>query len=143
MENAAMDAERWQTVEGLYHATLECEESQRVAFLARACGDDEALRREVESLISYGNRTSGFIEASALEIVAPALADEEDPGHDPASDESCLIAKMIGKRISQYRVVEHLGSGGMGEVYRAVRADDQFEKQVAIKLVHAGEISGF
>ena len=50
---------------------------------------------------------------------------------------------MIGKRIAQYRVVEHLGSGGMGEVYRAVRADDQFQKQVAIKLVHAGEASGF
>lgn len=134
-----MDAERWQTVERLYHATLECEESQRATFLARACGDDEALRREVESLVSYGNRSGRFIDGSALEVVAPALAREEDSG----SDECQIIEKMIGKRISQYRIVEHLGSGGMGEVYRAVRADDQFQKQVAIKLVHAGEASGF
>ncbi len=49
---------------------------------------------------------------------------------------------MIGKRISQYRIVEQLGSGGMGEVYRAVRADDQYQKQVAIKLVRAGADSG-
>jgi serine/threonine protein kinase len=138
-----MDAERWQTVERLYHATLDCEESQRDAFLTRACCGDPDLRREVESLVSYGNRTGKFIEGSALEIVAPALAGEEDPGQDHAPDECQIIEKMIGKRISQYRIVEHLGSGGMGEVYRAVRADDQFQKQVAIKLLHAGEASGF
>jgi serine/threonine protein kinase/Tol biopolymer transport system component len=134
-----MDSERWQNVERLYHATLECEEGQRDAFLTRACGGDEALRLEVKSLVSYGNRTGRFIEESALEVVAPALAGEEAP----ASDQCQIIEKMIGKRISQYRIVEHLGSGGMGEVYQAVRADDQFEKQVAIKLVHAGEASGF
>ena len=138
-----MDSERWQNVERLYHATLECEESQRAAFLTRACGGDEALRREVESLVSYGNRTGRFIEGSALEVVAPALAGDGGDGQDPASDECRIVEKMIGKRISQYRVVEQLGRGGMGEVYRAVRADDQFQKQVAIKLVRAGEDSGF
>jgi serine/threonine protein kinase len=143
MENSAMDAERWQNVERLYHATLECEESQRAGFLIRACGGDEALRREVESLVSYGNRSGRFIEGSALEIVAPALAGEEALGQDPATDECRIIEKMLGKRISQYRIVEQLGSGGMGEVYRAIRADDQFQKQVAIKLVRAGEASGF
>jgi serine/threonine protein kinase len=142
MENSAMDSERWQNVERLYHATLQCEESQRDAFLTRSCCGDEALRREVESLLSYGNRSAGFIEGSALEVVAPVLAADGGDEQDPASDE-CRIIKMIGKRISQYRIVEHLGSGGMGEVYRAVRADDQFEKQVAIKLVHAGDASGF
>jgi len=138
-----MDSERWQNVERLYHATLQCEESQRDAFLTRSCCGDEALRREVESLVSYGNRTAGFIEGSALEVVAPALAGDEGHEQDHAFDHSRVIEKTIGKRISQYRIVEQLGSGGMGEVYRAVRADDQFEKQVAIKLVHAGEASGF
>jgi len=135
-----MDAERWQNVERLYHATLECEKSQRAAFLVRACGGDEALRWEVESLVSYGSRTGKFIEGSALEVVAPALAGEGGNEQDDPGNNERL---MIGKRISQYRIVEPLGSGGMGEVYRAVRADDQFEKQVAIKLVHAGEASGF
>ena len=137
-----MDSERWQNVERLYHATMECEESQRAAFLTRACGGDGALRREVESLLSYGNRSGRFIEGSALEIVAPALAGEGTRGQDPASDEGRIAEKMLGKRISQYRIVEQVGSGGMGEVYRAVRADDQFQKQVAIKLVRAGEDSG-
>jgi serine/threonine protein kinase len=54
-----------------------------------------------------------------------------------------LFHLVIGKRISQYRVVEQLGRGGMGEVYRAVRADDQYQKQVAIKLVRAGDASAF
>jgi len=136
-----MDSERWQNVERLYHAAMKCEESQRATFLTRACGGDEALRREIESLVSYGNRAGRFIEGSALEVVAPALAGDRGDGH--ASDESRIIEKMIGKRIAQYRIVEQLGSGGMGEVYRAVRADDQYQKQVAIKLVHAGEASSF
>jgi eukaryotic-like serine/threonine-protein kinase len=139
MENTAMDPERWQNIERLYHATLECEESQRADFLTRACCGDEVLRREVESLVSYGIRSERFIEGSALESVAPALAGDEGLELDPGSDER----RMIGKRIAQYRIVERLGRGGMGEVYRAVRADDQFQKQVAIKLVHAGEASGF
>jgi len=137
MENSAMDSERWQNVERLYHATLQCEESQRAAFLKHACGSDELLLREIESLVSYGERSESFIEGSALDLVAPDLACQT--GEKDSSDK----CRIIGKRISQYRVVEQLGSGGMGEVYRAVRADDQFQKQVAIKLVHAGEASGF
>src|SRR5580704_330400 len=142
MENGAMESERWQKVEGLYHAVLECEESQRAAFLARACGGDEGLRREVESLVSYGSRSREFIEGSALGVVAPALAGDEG-GQGSTSDEQRTIEKMIGKRIAQYRIVEQLGRGGMGEVYRAVRADDQYQKQVAIKLVRAGAASEF
>ncbi|MFZ0800700.1 MAG: hypothetical protein WAN70_00915, partial [Terriglobales bacterium] len=116
-----MESERWQKVERLYHAVLECEENGRAAFLARACEGDEGLRQEVESLVSYGNRSGGFIEGSALEAVAPGLA-EDDGGDGSWGDEHRIVEKMIGKRISQYRVVEQLGSGGMGEVYRAVRA---------------------
>jgi len=137
-----MDAERWQDVERLYHAAMEREESQRAAFLTRACGGDEGLRREVESLVSYGRRSGRFIEGSALGLLAPAIAEDERDEQGPAADEGRVAGKLIGKRISQYRIVEQLGRGGMGEVYRAVRADDQFQKQVAIKLVRAGEDSG-
>jgi len=133
-----MDSERWQNIERLYHAAMECEESQRAAFLAQACCDDEALLREVEDLVSYGNRAGGFIAGSALEVVAPAIATDEGDEHDSASGE----CRMVGKWISQYRIVEQLGRGGMGEVYRAVRADGQYQKQVAIKLVRAGRESG-
>lgn len=133
-----MDSERWQKVERLYHAVLECDENQRAAFLTRACEGDATLRREVESLVSYGGRSGKFIEGTALEVVAPALARDRGDDQSPASASS----RMIGKRIAQYRIVEQLGSGGMGEVYRAVRADEQYQKQVAIKLVRAGADSG-
>jgi serine/threonine protein kinase/Tol biopolymer transport system component len=134
MEKGTMESERWQQIERLYHAVLEREESQRAAFLASACDGDEALRQEVESLVSYGSRSGKFIEGSALGVVAPALAGEGGQGS--------VESRMIGKRIAQYRIVEQLGTGGMGEVYRAVRADDQYHKQVAIKLVRAGADSG-
>jgi serine/threonine protein kinase len=137
MEKRAMDSERWQKVERLYHAVLECEENQRAAFLTRACEGDATLRREIESLVSYESRSGKFIEGSALEIVAPALAGDGGEEQAPPAE-----SRMIGKRICQYRLVEQLGSGGMGEVYRAVRADDQYQKQVAIKLVRAGADSG-
>jgi serine/threonine protein kinase/Tol biopolymer transport system component len=138
MEKGAVDSERWQKIEGLYHAVLECGESERAVFLARACGGDEALRREVEELVAYGDRSGKFIDRSALELVAPVLVGDGSDAPGPASS-----ARIIGKRISQYRVVELLGTGGMGEVYRAIRDDDQYQKQVAIKLVRAGADSGF
>ena len=47
----------------------------------------------------------------------------------------------IGKHIGPYRLVEEIGSGGMGEVYRAIRADDEYQKQVAIKLIRTGQDS--
>ncbi len=134
-----MDSERWQNVERLYHAAMEREESQRAAFLAGACGGDEVLLREVESLVAYGGRSGKFIEGSALDLLAPDLAGDEGDGIDPADNDE---GRIIGKKISQYRIVEQLGLGGMGEVYRAVRADGQYQKQVAIKLVRAGQDSG-
>ena len=61
-----MEPERWQEIERLYHLTLEHEESRRAEFLAQACGRDEALRREVESLLAYAKPAEGFLEAPSL-----------------------------------------------------------------------------
>jgi serine/threonine protein kinase len=127
-----MQADRWHRVEELYHAAMEQQEDQRTAFLERACPDDQALRVEVESLIAYARRTGGIIDKAALEVVAAAMAE------DLCAEEGTKTDKMIGARLAQYRIVEKLGVGGMGDVYRAVRADDQFEMQVAIKLVRQG-----
>ena len=57
------------------------------------------------------------------------------------SEENVGRDAMIGRRLGPYEIVEQIGAGGMGEVYRAVRADDQYKKQVAIKLVRAGQRS--
>jgi len=74
-----MKPERWQQIERLYHAALEREAGERSAFLAAACGGDEALRREVESLLRFHERADQFIEAPALEVAAQALAESEGP----------------------------------------------------------------
>ena len=61
-----MGPERWQRIEELYHAALELGESERAEFLAQACGGDEALRREVESLLAYEKPANAFMEAPSL-----------------------------------------------------------------------------
>jgi non-specific serine/threonine protein kinase/serine/threonine-protein kinase len=127
-----MEPERWRDVERIYHGALQCEEGQRAAFVMQACGADQILRAEVESLLQYAQRPAKFFETPALEVVAHALA-EDLRARDAAS-----ASGMIDVRIAQYRIVGKLGAGGMGDVYRAVRADDQYEKQVAIKLVRQG-----
>jgi eukaryotic-like serine/threonine-protein kinase len=127
-----MQAERWRVVEQLYHAALEQEEDQRAAFLERSCAGDQALRIEVESLIAYARQTGRIIDKPAMGLVAGVIAEDLRLEGGNKTD------KMIGARIAQYRIVEKLGAGGMGDVYRAVRADDQYEKQVAIKLVRQG-----
>ena len=127
-----MQPERWRRLEDLYHAAMEQDESQRAAFLERSCAGDDALRGELQSLIAYGRQVGRIIDQPALDVVAAAMAG------DLCAEDGNRADKMIGARIAQYRIVEKLGVGGMGEVYRAVRADDQYEKQVAIKLVRQG-----
>jgi serine/threonine protein kinase len=125
--NTAMEPERWKRIEDLYHAALDRDESARAAFLQESCNGEEDLRREVESLLYYSQRADSFIETPVLELAAESFANEDADGR-----------VMLGRRIGQYELVAKLGSGGMGEVYRGVRADDQFHKEVAIKLIRQG-----
>jgi len=132
MEAPIMDPDRWQHIEEIYHAAMQCDPKQRGTLLKSACAADESLRAEVESLIQYSERPARFLEKPAIDFMAQALA------KDLSATESRYASRMIGTRIAQYRIIDKLGSGGMGDVFRAVRADDQFEMQVAIKLVRQG-----
>ena len=134
-----MTPERWQEVERFYHAAMEKPEPERAAFLENVCAGDDDLRREVESLVAYSQKSNKFIDEPALEVAAKALAVGEMAKGEPHPDSE----RWIGQRISQYRIVRKLASGGMGEVFCAVRADDEYEKQVALKLVSAGRQSSF
>src|ERR1022692_937194 len=132
-----MDSERWRRIEELYHSAVEVPESQRAAFLQESCAGDEALRHEVESLLAYQNDSEEFIEMPAMEEAARILA--QDPNKGQGASESAPVDGSI----SRYRILEKIGAGGMGKVYRAVRSDGQFTKEVAIKLVRGGFDTAF
>jgi serine/threonine protein kinase/Tol biopolymer transport system component/tetratricopeptide (TPR) repeat protein len=100
--------------------------SERESFLQLQCGSDTELRREVESLLSAHDDTEEFLENPYVSI--RSLAQEAALGQ----------TAYIGARIGAYQIEHEIGRGGMGAVYLATRADDEFRKQVAIKLIHVG-----
>jgi serine/threonine protein kinase/tetratricopeptide (TPR) repeat protein len=114
-----MRAERWQTIEAIYCAALERDESARSAFVLEACGGDEDLRREVESLLEADGRAERFMEASAIEIEARATAAE--------------TPSPVGQQFGRYLILAPIDSGGMGEVYRA--RDLGLNRNVAVKVL--------
>ena len=76
MQGLAVNTERWLRVEELCHQALEVGESRRAEFLQSACEGDEALRREVESLLAQEKKAEHFIESPALEVVGKWVASE-------------------------------------------------------------------
>jgi serine/threonine protein kinase/tetratricopeptide (TPR) repeat protein len=125
-----MRSERWKEIEQLCNQALTRSEDERGAFLESACAGDDDLRHEVESLLAFQKQSENFIETPAMDQAAKALAES-------GCESRAAVTARIGRMVSHYRLVERLGYGGMGEVYRAVRADDQYQKLVALKLVRS------
>jgi serine/threonine protein kinase/tetratricopeptide (TPR) repeat protein len=120
-----METKRWRQIEDLFQAALDCESVRREAFLDSACGHDTSLRQEVESLLASYDKGS-FTETPAF-VEGLKLLEERDE------------RSLAGQNIGPYKVIRKLGQGGMGAVYLATRADQAFQKQVAIKLIKRGQ----
>jgi len=114
--------EKWDQVKELFASALEREPEERSGFLRQACAGDESLRNEIESLLSsFDGAATTFLE--------------DCPAADLLSAQSRAI---LGKRVGAYRIIREIGQGGMAVVYLGERADRNYRKQVAIKMVKPG-----
>jgi non-specific serine/threonine protein kinase/serine/threonine-protein kinase len=118
-----MKAQEWQRIKGLLEVAIDLEGEAREKFLDRECGTNEELRAELQALLgSHQLAGTSFLEPPKTSLLDFAAFSPFPPG----------------TRLGAYRISEEIGHGGMGEVYRAERADGHYDKQVAIKVVRAG-----
>jgi serine/threonine protein kinase len=120
--NRAVPIENWERVQNIFLAVADLPRSEQEPSLRKACAGDNDLYLEVRSLLACDGDNAEGVDAVIKEEAYDLLD----------------VQPLLGKRLGAYRVVREIGRGGMGTVYLAVRDDDEFKKQVAIKLVRRG-----
>ena len=125
-----MTPERWGRVKDVFAQASALDAASQRSFLEQVCGNDDELQVEVASLLSAHATADAVIDRSAVE-------------HLPLHALESSAEDWQGRRIGAYELLARLGRGGMGEVWRAKRADTQYEKEVAIKLVRTGYDTAF
>jgi eukaryotic-like serine/threonine-protein kinase len=124
-----MTPERWSAIREIFDAVVELPPEHRAKALEQGCGGDPALRAELEAILEHSERAPAFVDE-------PLFTGRKGAPAEDAGD------ALLGRRIGAYLVESTIASGGMGTVYRGSRADQQFYKQVALKVVKRGMDSG-
>ncbi len=120
-----MTPERWAKVSAVLADALEQPGAARQTFVASACGDDTALRDEVLGLLAQHGAAEAYFDDFAADLT-------------PDGDRAGARQSLVGSKIGPYELLEQIGRGGMGVVYRAQRSDGAFEQEVALKLLPIG-----
>jgi serine/threonine protein kinase/tetratricopeptide (TPR) repeat protein len=142
--------DNWNRAKELFEAALEMEPPQQASFLAEKC-EDENLRQQVERLLINFQEAGSFLDDPVL---GSKIGTPDSPAKDPELESTRRAAEssgpsatatnieaedpMVGRQLGAYKLVRRVGQGGMASVYLAARADDEYRKQVAIKVVHPG-----
>jgi eukaryotic-like serine/threonine-protein kinase len=119
-----LDRGRWTRIATIFDRALDASVADRADVLGQLCGSDETIRREVEDMLDAHDRSPGLIAERRLVT-----------GDDVERDAGTLPA---GTRIGPYRIESLVGAGGMGDVYRAERADGAHHQTVALKVLRPG-----
>jgi eukaryotic-like serine/threonine-protein kinase len=131
-----MSGSNWQKIEKIFDEAAELPRAGREDFLKKACGGDDDLRREVEALLAADEQSNDFIES-------PIIASNTLANLLPNNPEDSVAPHLLGKRVGSYELIRELGRGGMGAVFLARRADSEYRKDVAVKLVKRGMDTDF
>ena len=124
--------EEWRRIKTVAAGALEQPEEARGAYLSSSCGEDDALRVAVESLLESTAKATPLFESPAVLIGGARALAEAFERFDR------IETSRVGERIGSYRLVRDLGGGGMGSTYLAHRDDEAYERAVAIKILKRG-----
>jgi eukaryotic-like serine/threonine-protein kinase len=123
-----MDPEKWRRVKEVFDGALARDSEAQSRYIAEACQGDPDILNEVEALLHHHRQAnSQFLNQG------PGASSETS-----AIAEADLPSSRVGRRVGVYQILEEIGHGGMGQVFRAARVDGLYEKQVAIKFVRGG-----
>ncbi len=119
-----MHQNKWENIKKIFNIAIDLTADERLKYLERECGEDEEMLSEINSLLTFYNKSGNFLETSSVII----LEEEDTQARDV----------MNGETVGKYRIEDKLGEGGMAVVYSASRIDKQFKRKVAVKFIKRG-----